>query len=62
MIYKIILPGVAGLVRQYLLLKFKAKGYNNIFVLDKHIRNLAVLKKPNPNNIAEYADLAEFGD
>lgn len=58
---KIILPGGAGLVGQNLVAKLKAKGYNNIVVLDKHRANLAVLKRIQPDVIAEYADLAEPG-
>ena len=58
---KIILPGGAGLVGQNLVAKLKAKGYNNIVVLDKRQANLAVLKRIQPDVIAEYADLAEPG-
>ena len=59
---KIILPGGAGLVGQNLVARLKSKGYTNIVVLDKHRENLAVLKKVQPDIIAEYADLAEVGD
>ena len=59
---KIVLPGGAGLVGQNLVARLKAKGYNNIVVLDKHRDNLAVLKQVQPDVTAEYADLAEPGD
>jgi nucleoside-diphosphate-sugar epimerase len=58
---KIILPGGAGLVGQNLVACLKAKGYTNIVVLDKHIQNLAILKKVQPGIRLEYADLAEPG-
>ncbi len=59
---KIILPGGAGLVGQNLVARFKAKGYTNIVVLDKHRANLAVLKQVQPDIVTEYADLAEPGE
>ncbi|WP_374089065.1 NAD-dependent epimerase/dehydratase family protein [Methylomicrobium lacus] len=58
---KIILPGGAGLVGQNLVARLKAKGYNDIVVLDKHRANLAVLKQVQPDITAEYADLSEPG-
>jgi nucleoside-diphosphate-sugar epimerase len=59
---KVILPGGAGLVGQNLVARLKAKGYNNIVVLDKHHANLAVLKQVHPDVSVEYADLAEPGE
>lgn len=59
---KIILPGGAGLVGQNLVARFKAKGYTEIVVLDKHRANLQVLKQVQPDITVEYADLAEPGD
>jgi len=59
---KIILPGGAGLVGQNLVARLLGKGYKNIVVLDKHIANLAILKKTQPKIVTEYADLAEIGD
>ena len=59
---KILLPGGAGLVGQNLVARFKAKGYSNIVVLDKHRANLEVLKRIQPDITVEYADLAEPGD
>ncbi|MGE7813743.1 NAD-dependent epimerase/dehydratase family protein [Pseudomonas sivasensis] len=59
---KIILPGGAGLVGQNLVARFKAKGYTDIVVLDKHRANLKVLKQVQPDVTVEYADLAEPGE
>lgn len=59
---KIILPGGAGLVGQNLVARFKAKGYTDIVVLDKHRENLKVLKQVQPDITVEYADLAELGE
>ncbi len=59
---KIILPGGVGLVGQNLVARLKAKGYTNIVVLDKHRNNLEVLKRVQPDIVAEYADLAQTGD
>ena len=58
---KIILPGGAGLVGQNLVARLKAKGYTNIVVLDKHHKNIEVLKQVQPDITVEYADLAEPG-
>ena len=57
----IILPGGAGLVGQNLIARLTIKGYTNIVVLDKHRANLEVLRKIQPNIVAEYADLATPG-
>jgi nucleoside-diphosphate-sugar epimerase len=57
----IILPGGAGLVGQNLVARLTSKGYTNIVVLDKHRANLEVLRKIQPNIVAEYADLATPG-
>ncbi len=58
---KIVLPGGAGLVGQNLVARLKAKGYNDIVVLDKHRANIAVLQTVQPDITVEYADLAEPG-
>lgn len=58
---KIILPGGAGLVGQNLAVHLKAKGYSNIFVIDKHQKNLEVLKKVQPDVKAIFADLSKPG-
>lgn len=59
---KIILAGGAGLVGQNLVARLKARGYQNIIVLDKHKTNLAVLKQVQPEITIEYTDLANAGD
>lgn len=58
---KVLLPGGAGLVGHNLVARFKARGYTNIVVLDKHRANLAVLKQVHPDIVAEYADLGKPG-
>jgi len=59
---KIILPGGAGLVGQNLVASLLEKGYNNIIVLDKHRKNLEILRKTQPDIVAEFFDLAEPGE
>lgn len=58
---KIILPGGAGLVGQNLIARLRAKGHENIIVIDKHEANLKVLKRVQPEVCTVYADLAEPG-
>jgi len=58
---KIVVPGGAGLVGQNLVAHLKRNGYKNLVVLDKHKKNLDILKKQHPDIIAEHADLAETG-
>ncbi|WP_192561946.1 NAD-dependent epimerase/dehydratase family protein [Pseudomonas gozinkensis] len=58
---KILLPGGAGLVGQNLVARLKEKGYTNIVVLDKHNKNIEVLKQVQPDITVEFADLAEPG-
>lgn len=58
---KIILPGGAGLVGQNLVAHLKNQGYKNIVVLDKHSKNLEILKAIHPDVIAEHVDLSEKG-
>jgi len=59
---KIILPGGAGLVGQNLVARLKETGFNNIVVLDKHRKNLEILRKTQPDIVAEFFDLAEPGE
>ncbi|MES2823698.1 MAG: NAD-dependent epimerase/dehydratase family protein [Pseudomonadota bacterium] len=56
---KIVIPGGAGLVGQNLVAHLKRAGYKNLIVLDKHKKNLEVLKRFHDDIIIEYADLAE---
>jgi len=58
---KILLPGGAGLVGQNLVARLKSKGYKNIIVLDKHKKNLAILKSTQPEIKVKYANLSKPG-
>jgi nucleoside-diphosphate-sugar epimerase len=58
---KIVIPGGAGLVGQNLVAHLKRQGHHNLVVLDKHRRNLEVLRRFHPDIVAQYADLAEEG-
>lgn len=59
---RIVLTGGAGLVGQNLVARLKAKGYEDIVVIDKHRANLEVLRRVQPDITIEYADLAEAGE
>jgi nucleoside-diphosphate-sugar epimerase len=58
---KIIISGAAGLVGQNLILLLRESGYRNIVALDKHLHNLEILKKVNPDIKAYGIDLSEPG-
>jgi len=58
---KIILSGGAGLVGQNLVARLLAKGYSNIVVIDKHKKNLEVLRLVQPAIKTFDADLSEPG-
>lgn len=58
---RVLLPGGAGLVGQNLVARLKSKGYSNIVVIDKHQKNLEVLKVVQPDVTAIYADLSKPG-
>jgi len=55
---KIILPGAAGLVGQNLIVLLKQKGYQNIVAIDKHPKNVAILKSLHPDITVIENDLA----
>jgi nucleoside-diphosphate-sugar epimerase len=59
---KIILTGGAGLVGQNLIARLKSKGYQQIIVLDKHAKNLLVLKQMHPELTTEEVDLSIQGN
>lgn len=59
---KIVIPGGAGLVGQNLVARLLSKGYENIVVLDKHDKNLQILREIQPNIIVVDADLSKPGD
>lgn len=58
---KIIIPGAAGLVGQNLLIQLKQQGYKNIVAIDKHIKNLEMVRELHPNIETIEADLADLG-
>ncbi len=59
---RIVLAGGAGLVGQNLVVRLKAKGYNNLLVIDKHKANLATLAELHPDVQVELADMAQPGE
>ncbi len=59
---RIVIPGGAGLVGQNLVARLIDAGYKNIVVLDKHKKNIEVLRSYQPSVAVHYADLAEPGD
>lgn len=59
--FKIVLPGGAGLVGQNLVARLKESGYKDIVILDKHRKNLEILKKVQPDITVDYADLSAPG-
>lgn len=58
---KIILPGGAGLVGQNLIVHLKINGYKNITVIDKHKKNLNIIKKLHKDVKVIEADLSLKG-
>lgn len=58
---KIFITGGAGLVGQNLVLSLKARGINQIVVVDKHKENLQILQKLHPEVRAILADCADAG-
>ena len=58
---KIVLPGGAGLVGQNLIARLVQRGYEDLVVIDKHVANLAVLRRLFPKVTAIEADLAQPG-
>lgn len=59
---KIVITGAAGLVGQNLVVELLQQGYGNLVAIDKHARNLAILKQLHPQVRTVHADLAEPGD
>jgi nucleoside-diphosphate-sugar epimerase len=55
---KIALTGAAGLVGQNLIPRLKARGYADIVALDKHVANVAILRRLHPDITVIEADLA----
>lgn len=59
---KIIIPGGAGLVGQNTVSNLMHKGYKNLIVLDKHKKNVEILKSMHPDITVVCVDLADEGD
>lgn len=59
---KIVIPGAAGLVGQNLIVLLKEKGYSNIIAIDKHPKNIAILKSLHPDITVIENDLALDND
>lgn len=52
---KIVIPGGAGLVGQNLIVCLKQYGFNNIHIIDKHKKNMMILKELHPDvNVYDY--------
>ncbi|MDC3363308.1 NAD-dependent epimerase/dehydratase family protein [Planktomarina temperata] len=58
----IVLPGGAGLVGQNLVVLLKARGYQNITVIDKHSRNTELLRCLHPDIEIIETDLSKAGE
>jgi nucleoside-diphosphate-sugar epimerase len=58
---KIVITGAAGLVGQNLIPRLKTRGGVDIVAIDKHARNLAILRELHPDVTAIEADLAQKG-
>lgn len=59
---KIVIPGAAGLVGQNLIIQLKNRGYKNIVALDKHLKNVKVLKELHNDIKVVEADLSTNGE
>jgi nucleoside-diphosphate-sugar epimerase len=58
---KVVITGAAGLVGQNLIPRLKARGGFDIVAIDKHAKNLGILRGLHPDVVAIEADLAEAG-
>jgi nucleoside-diphosphate-sugar epimerase len=59
---RIIITGASGLLGQNTILMLQEKGYTNLLALDKHHKNIAILRELNPKLEIIEADLAERGE
>jgi len=59
---KVVITGAAGLVGQNLVTLLIEQGYTNLVAIDKHSKNLAILKNLHPRVVTVSADLAEAGE
>lgn len=55
---KIIIPGGAGLVGQNLVARLNEKGYSDVIVIDKHHKNIEILRQVQPSTKIIDADLS----
>ena len=60
--HKIIITGGAGLVGQNLIVRLKREGFTNLFAIDKHPVNTAILRSLHPDVTVLEEDLAESGE
>jgi nucleoside-diphosphate-sugar epimerase len=58
---KVVITGGAGLVGQNIIVRLLARGYTDIYVIDKSSHNLAIAEKLHPGVSFTEADLAEEG-
>jgi nucleoside-diphosphate-sugar epimerase len=58
---KVVITGAAGLVGQNLIARLKTRGDRAIVAIDKHAKNLAILRELHPDVTAIEADLAKRG-
>lgn len=58
---RIIITGAAGLLGQNTILLLREEGYQNLIAIDKHEKNIAILKQLNPGLKVVQADLAVPG-
>jgi nucleoside-diphosphate-sugar epimerase len=56
---RIIITGASGLLGQNTILLLQEKGYTNLLALDKHHKNIEILRELNPNLEIIEADLSE---
>ena len=59
---RVIVTGAAGLVGQNLILMLAERGYADIVAIDKHVRNLEILRALVPSVKAVVADMAQPGE
>lgn len=57
----ILLPGGAGLVGQNLIPRLKAAGFSNLIVIDKHLKNIEILRGLHPDITIIAEDMAVAG-
>ena len=56
---RVVVTGASGLVGQNLIPRLKARGFDNIVAIDKHVTNNAILRSLHPDVAVIEADLAK---